>query len=187
MMRGPDVAQYEFLKNPRITTLADMPVLEVRFNVPADGLPRVFGLLMKTYFSLPGVPKGPGMSAPRARYENALEYNSNPQFIWKGLAAIPLPASVTSLPAAKSEPELTLQLTTWKYGEVAEILHVGAYDLEPPTIQKLHEFIQAQGYEILGLHEEEYLRGPGMPFSKPENYYTIIRYQVIKKPSPSAR
>ena len=42
-------------------------------------------------------------------------------------------------------------------------------------------FIKKEGYEICGLHEEEYLRGPGVPFVKPKDYYTIIRYPVCKK------
>ena len=52
------------------------------------------------------------------------------------------------------------------------------------TILRLHDFIDSQGYRIIGEHEEEYLRGPGM-FSRgnPEKYYTIIRYRVAKSDS----
>ena len=77
---------------------------------------------------------------------------------------------------------LEVELATWEYGEVAEILHVGPYSEETPTIERLHAFIGVSGYEIRGDHEEEYLRGPGMPFIRvsPEDYYTIIRYQVRK-------
>ncbi len=43
------------------------------------------------------------------------------------------------------------------------------------------KFIKAQGYEVIGVHEEEYLKGPTM-FSKgdPKKYVTIIRYRVKK-------
>ncbi|MCK9244452.1 MAG: GyrI-like domain-containing protein, partial [Candidatus Marinimicrobia bacterium] len=60
--------------------------------------------------------------------------------------------------------------------------HVGPYTTEPPTIQKLMDYITSQGYTIIGPHEEEYLKGPTM-FGKgnPEKYKTIIRYQVAKK------
>ena len=74
-----------------------------------------------------------------------------------------------------------MTLTTWEYGDVAEMLHVGPYDREEPTIAKLKQFIKECGYEIVGEHEEEYLKGPGM-FSKgnPDKYLTIIRYRVKK-------
>ncbi|MEW6516850.1 MAG: GyrI-like domain-containing protein [candidate division FCPU426 bacterium] len=189
MFKGPDLAQYEPLKEPRITAKADAYVLEVPFEVPAGQLQEVFGVLMKTYFSLSGVPKGPGMSAPAARYENMLDMSLPPEerlkqlekSPWKGSAAIPVPATVQSLPPAKAGAGLAPRLGTWAYGEVAEILHVGPYDTESETIQKLTDYIAAQGYEIAGPHEEEYLRGPGMPFTSPKDYYTIIRYQVRKK------
>jgi hypothetical protein len=189
MFKGPDLKAYEFLKEPRIIAKADTPVLEVPFEVPSEGLKKAFGVLFKTYFKLSGVPNGPGMPAPAARYENMLdltlpEAERNQRLesmVWKGSAAIPVPTSVQALPAVKAEAGLVPRLGVWTYGEVAEILHIGSYESEPPTVQKLTEYVQAQGYEIAGLHEEEYLRGPGMPFVSPKDYYTIIRYPVKKK------
>ena len=73
-------------------------------------------------------------------------------------------------------------LETWEYGEVAEILHIGPYNKEEPTVNKLMNFIKEQGYEVAGLHEEEYLKGPTMAGpGDPEKYLTIIRYRVKKK------
>ncbi len=69
----------------------------------------------------------------------------------------------------------------WRYGTVAEILHVGSYATETPTIERLHQFIADQGYEIAGPHEEEYLKGPGMWGVKEKDYLTIIRYQVRQR------
>ncbi|MBM2850090.1 MAG: hypothetical protein HW418_3032, partial [Anaerolineales bacterium] len=57
-----------------------------------------------------------------------------------------------------------------------EILHIGPYSEEGPTIQRLHEFIAASGYEIAGVHEEEYLTTPKAKVQK-----TIIRYPVKKR------
>jgi effector-binding domain-containing protein len=73
-----------------------------------------------------------------------------------------------------------VRIEGWTYGEVAEILHVGAYADEEPTIQKLMKFIAEKGYTIAGPHEEEYLKGPTQ-VSSPAEYWTIIRYQVKKK------
>ena len=76
---------------------------------------------------------------------------------------------------------LDVEITTWPYGDVVEMLHVGACDREEPTIAELTPFIQDCRCEIVGGHEEEYLKGPGL-FSKgnPEKYLTIIRYRVKK-------
>jgi effector-binding domain-containing protein len=64
---------------------------------------------------------------------------------------------------------------------VAEILHVGPYRTEQPDIERLLQFISANGYRAVGEHEEEYVKGPGMLFAgDPEQYLTIIRLRVEK-------
>jgi effector-binding domain-containing protein len=76
---------------------------------------------------------------------------------------------------------MNAHLATWEYGEVAEILHIGPYSREEPTIKRLIDFVMERGYSIAGLHEEEYVRGPTMTGpGEPEKYLTIIRYQVRK-------
>ena len=92
---------------------------------------------------------------------------------------MPVPESVTELPEIEPEAGLKVTLTTWEYGEVAEILHVGPYIEEEPTIEKLKGFIKDEGYQIIGEHEEEYIKGPTMMGKgNPEEYVTIIRYRV---------
>lgn len=179
MMPGPDLSQFEHLQEPQISTKPDLKVIVVEAKgSPNDVGQNAFGLLFKTYFKIKDAPKGPQQQAPRARWPISAD---TAQSEWVGLYAMPVPESVTELPEYKAEPGLTMELTTWEYGEVVEILHIGPYDKETPTIEKLHAFIEDQGYEIVGLHEEEYLKGPGMFFKgNPEKYYTIIRYQVKK-------
>lgn len=53
-------------------------------------------------------------------------------------------------------------MTTWEYGEVVEVLHVGPYDQEEPALAALREFVASQGYQVVDGHEEEYVRGPTM-------------------------
>ncbi len=179
-MSGPSAAQFEYLKDPQIRILPDLKVLQVE----AKGEPGVvagqaFGLLFKTYFRLQVVPKGPKQPAPRARWPLSLD---TPKNEWVGRYAMPVPASVDSLPGQQGgESGLRVEITTWPYGDVAEVLHVGPYNREEPTIARLKEFIKECGYEIVGEHEEEYLKGPGV-FSRgnPEKYLTIIRYRVKK-------
>lgn len=107
----------------------------------------------------------------RARWPDA---HLVPKEQWTAHWAIPVPDDVTELP--QKQPETTVTLETWDYGTVAQILHIGPYSAEGPTIEKLHEFIADQGYEIAGDHEEEYLTSPKAKVIK-----TVIRYQVRKK------
>jgi hypothetical protein len=94
---------------------------------------------------------------------------------------MPVSDSVMELPEKIREEYPKLRLETWEYGMTAEILHIGSYLSEPPTVAKLHELIAEEGYEISGPHEEEYLKGPGMfGAGNPDKYYTIIRYPVAK-------
>jgi len=113
------------------------------------------------------------MTAPRARWLSPLD---SPKENWVGLYALPLPDSVAGLAAGTTGAKIEI----WPYGEVAEILHLGGYDKEPPTVEKLLKFVAAKGYAVAGPHEEEYLKGPGMA-PGPDDYWTIIRYQVKKK------
>jgi hypothetical protein len=166
-----DVKFYEPLKEPRIrqgVPSQKMLVVESRGNPNLKGK-EAFGLLFKVFFSI----QGARMAPPRARWLSPLD---SPQENWVGLYALPLPEQVAELPAGSEGARIEV----WNYGDVAEILHVGSYSEETPTVQRLMKFIQDQGCAIAGPHEEEYLKGPGMAAS-PADYWTIIRYQVKKK------
>ena len=145
---------------------------------------RAFGLLFQLYYQIPETPKGPQQAAPRARWP--VDFGQ-PRSDWIGLYALPVPDGVGVLPEHTASPGLKAMLTTWEYGEVAEILHVGPYDREEPTLQRLREFVQAEGYAIVGEHEEEYVRGPTLTGpGDPEQYLTILRYRVAKSPGRGA-
>ncbi len=107
----------------------------------------------------------------RARYPDALD---TPKDQWTHIIALPVPDDTVLLP--QKAPDVEVKLETWEYGTVAQIVHVGPYDQERPTIERLHKFIEDNGYEIAGLHEEEYLTRPDAKLAK-----TIIRYPVKKK------
>ncbi len=63
-------------------------------------------------------------------------------------------------------------------GECAQILHLGPYSTEGPTVERLHVFIKDSGYELTGKHREIYLND--MRRTAPEKLKTIIRQPVIK-------
>ncbi len=178
--KGPSFSEVSHLQTPQILEMEPQKVLQVRARGNPNAVGKsAFGLLMKTYFGLKGVPKGgPDFMAARARWPVGLD---TPMEEWVGLYAMPVPGSVTEVPEAGSQDDLTVELTTWEYGEVAQILHVGRYDQEVADTEALKAFIRSQGYEITGLHEEEYLKGPGFLFAgNPDKYLTLIRYPVKK-------
>ncbi len=176
--QGPDLSKYASLKEPRITKMPDQKMVEVTAKGDPNAVgSKAFKLLFKAYFKVPGVSKSMNL-APRARWAGDMNVKSS----WTGFYALPVPDATAVLPPVDQEPGFEVRLTTWEYGDVAEILHVGPYAQETPTIQRLHQFIEQQGYEIAGYHEEEYLKGPGMFFKgNPEKYQTIIRYRIKKK------
>jgi hypothetical protein len=183
MAQGPDLAKFEHLKEPKISTMPNqkMVVVEAKGDPSIVG-EKAFGLLFRIYYKVKDIPKSFTPPAPRARWPVSLE---TPKSEWLGLYALPVPETTTELPQYEAQTGLNVSLTTWEYGEVAEILHIGPYDQEQPTVKRLMDFINAQGYLIIGDHEEEYIKGPTM-FSKgdPEKYATIIRYRVKKPDQP---
>lgn len=58
-------------------------------------------------------------------------------------------------------------------GACAQVLYLGPFSEEGPTIQRMHEFIHAKGKELRGKHHEIYLSDPRK--TAPEKLKTIIR------------
>jgi hypothetical protein len=61
-------------------------------------------------------------------------------------------------------------------GLCAQIMHVGPYSAEGPTIERLHDFIAEQGYSLSGKHHEIYLGDPRR--TAPERLKTVVRQPV---------
>lgn len=181
----PDVSKYESLKTPRISSMPDQRMIEIAINgIPSRVLPEAFAALFGEYYRLKDTPKGPNQSAPRLRIAVSESVGTDFEIGTKSIemqVGLPVPDSVTALSGAEYKGVGSVKIATWKYGDVAEILHVGAYAKEPPTIKALTDFISAGGWEPVGVHEEEYLIGPGMTGATPDKYYTVIRYPVKKK------
>jgi hypothetical protein len=63
--------------------------------------------------------------------------------------------------------------------EAAQILHLGPYDDEPPTIARLHDFIEGLGLRMAGRHREIYLNDARRTESA--KLRTIIRQGVAHR------
>ncbi|MCU0608701.1 MAG: hypothetical protein MUF22_02905, partial [Chitinispirillaceae bacterium] len=157
-LTGPDITPYMHLVNPAFRTMAPQRMLVVEAQgAPDKAAKKAFSLLMRTYYKL----KLPASVPPRARWPQP---ESVPEEQWIGRYAMPIPDTIQVIKLPAPTRGLSLRVTTWEYGEVAEILHIGPYDRETPTIDRLKRVIATSGYSIIGEHEEEYLKGPGLLF-----------------------
>jgi hypothetical protein len=86
-------------------------------------------------------------------------------------AAVEAAARKRELPAAP-----LLRLERFEEGLAAQIMHIGPYAEEAPTIERLHEWAAAQGYELRGRHHEIYLGDPRR--TAPERLKTVLRHPV---------
>jgi hypothetical protein len=95
---------------------------------------------------------------------------AQPDFVTKKIFSETLP----EVEKKKPNPALKLlRFEKFKEGKAAQIMHLGPYAAEAPTIAKLHAFIAEQGYKLKGKHHEIYLSDPRK--SAPEKMKTIIR------------
>ncbi|MCC6603627.1 MAG: GyrI-like domain-containing protein [Anaerolineae bacterium] len=106
---------------------------------------------------------------------------------WRWQAMIMQPEFVTAEMADEAKTQVLkkkgltavaqVNFARFAEGQAAQILYVGPYADEGPTIQKLHDFIWARGGQLTGRHHEIYLSDPGR--TAPEKLKTIIRQPFL--------
>jgi hypothetical protein len=133
----------------------------------------LYGAVYSLKFALKKAGRAFRVAPLRARWPDA---HLVPKDQWEGDWGLPIPDDTTEL--VQKMPDVPVRIERWEYGPVAQILHRGPFSAEGPTIERLHEFIAAQGYEIAGAHEEEYLT----PLTAKE-LKTLIRYPIRKRAS----
>jgi hypothetical protein len=69
-----------------------------------------------------------------------------------------------------------LRFERWREGRCAQIMHIGPYAEERPTIERLHAFISEQGLRQRGAHHEIYLGDPRQ--GDPAKLKTVLRQPV---------
>jgi len=69
-----------------------------------------------------------------------------------------------------------LHFERWREGRCAQVMHIGPYSEERPTIERLHGFIAEQGLRQRGAHHEIYLGDPRR--SDPARLKTVLRQPV---------
>lgn len=72
-----------------------------------------------------------------------------------------------------------IRLESYHEGLSVQIMHIGSYDDEGPTLARMHnEFIPENGYVMVGKHHEIYLSDPRRV--APEKLKTVLRQPVRK-------
>lgn len=126
--------------------------------------------------------------------ENMENFDIQDKNNWKWTAMIRQPDFITKnmveraleeVEKKKNLPSLSgIRFESLHEGLSAQIMHLGPYSEEEPTIRKLHNFIEEKGYEFDGTihgekHHEIYISD--VRKTKPEKLKTIIRQPVKKK------
>ena len=82
--------------------------------------------------------------------------------------------AITEVKRKKNPAALAkIRLDNFSEGKAAQILHIGPFSEEGPTIEKVHSFINGSGHSIDGLHHEIYLSD--IRKAAPQKWKTIIR------------
>jgi len=111
-----------------------------------------------------------------------------PRETWRWKSMIRQPDFITGEMVEEARPKVRersgpkadeVKLESFHEGLCAQVMHVGPYSEEGPTVQLLHGFIDEGGYRPRGDHHEIYLGDPRR--TKPENLKTILRQPVEKR------
>jgi hypothetical protein len=118
--------------------------------------------------------------------ESALPFDEVPRAEWYWQVLIRMPEYVTTAHVEEAIQHIIETKDTplvnevnhqqMNAGKFAQILHVGSYDEEKASLDKLYQFIEDQQSEIIGYHKEIYLSDPRK--TAPEKLRTILRYEV---------
>jgi hypothetical protein len=82
--------------------------------------------------------------------------------------------AVKQIEEKKELPYLSkIRLESYQEGLSAQIMYIGPFADEGPTIERIHAYIEDSGHKRKGKHHEIYLSDPRR--TKPENFRTVIR------------
>lgn len=102
--------------------------------------------------------------------EDMRDFDTADKSNWLWTAMICLPDAVTQamidevLPAVTKKKDLRsgskARVESYEEGKAAQVMHLGSYSEEEPTIAALHQFIEDSGCSLSGRHHEIYLSDP---------------------------
>jgi hypothetical protein len=190
---------------PRTPVMVDVPELgylmidgvgapEESATQPSTEFQQSFGALFPVLYTIKFRLKRDGLMMPILPLEalwmtsedGAFDMAVPPQeWRWRVLVAVPDNVTPTVFGEAVDQVRQKkgdtahlrrVRLERWHEGRCAQIMHVGPYSEERPTIEMLHAFIEAQGSRARGAHHEIYLGDPRR--SDPAKLKTVLRQPV---------
>ena len=205
-VRFEQVTEYRALigGRPGVVRFVDVPACR-QFAVDGTGQPggpafqTAFGALYPTAYTLHFALKRRGVAAPIGALEGLfwlgddgpiqadtfLSSGGDPER-WHWCLGLPIPeqaepgeiaTAIDDVGRKQNPPALTrLEVVTWTEGPSAQILHMGPYSTEGPTIARLHEAITSAGLRPHGRHHEIYISDPNR--TAPDRLKTVIRQPV---------
>ncbi len=118
--------------------------------------------------------------------EGEADFESAPKDTWSWTSMMMQPAHLTrahfesaaeQVRAKRNPPALDrMRFETFREGLSVQVMHIGPYAEEGPTIARLHQFALDSGYRLRSKHHEIYLGDPRR--TAPERLRTVIRQPV---------
>lgn len=115
--------------------------------------------------------------------DDMTKFSPDNKSIWRWTAMIMQPDfvsremvdnAIAEVKKKKSPAAISMvHFAPWSEGKCAQIMHIGPFSEEGPTIYKLHCFIEAGNRQRIGKHHEIYLSD--IRKADPKNWKTIIR------------
>ncbi len=189
-----DKEYYLAKNNPQIVTLKNYHYLQISgVSAPEDAA--FIGAIEAIYAVANGVKfalkeQGKNFVIPKMEcqwwVEGNLPFEQSPRSEWHWNIMIPMPDFVSNdeveeaiqqAIAKNGVPQISeIQFKPLNTGRCLQILHIGSYDEEGPTLAKLFQFAADQGLEIIGKHHEIYISDPQHTAQK--DLKTILRYAI---------
>ena len=119
-----------------------------------------------------------------------VDYGNKDSFEWISVIRLPdfvtkqdLDWAIREAAAKKKQDFSKVEFFTYDEGLCVQCMHIGSYDDEPDTVQRMHEFMKQEGYELdisdERMHHEIYLNDARK--TEADKLKTIIRHPIKKK------
>lgn len=118
--------------------------------------------------------------------DNMAEFGVENKDMWKWTSMIMQPSFITGTMVIQAIEQVEkkkglaalsrMRFEKYDEGLSAQIMHIGPYAAEAPTVRKLHKFIEDNGYSLRSKHHEIYLSDHRK--TAPDKLKTIIRQPI---------
>ena len=120
---------------------------------------------------------------------DGIDYSRKEDFNWISVIRLPdfviktdFDWAIAEATAKKKTDFAGVEFLTYDEGLCVQCMHIGSYDDEPATVDAMHKFMAAQGYELditeKRLHHEIYLSDARKV--SPDKLKTVIRHPIKK-------